>query len=49
MTKKQQIIKEYNKVEVIKKHPSYGVIAKKLKVSKTYVWDVIKEWKRKDI
>ncbi len=41
-TKQQQIIDEYNKVEP--RHPSLGRIAKIVKVSKSYVHQVIQAY-----
>lgn len=44
MDTKQQIIKEYEKVKTV--HPSYGEIAKIVHVSKTYVYQTIKDYMR---
>lgn len=42
MTKKDQIIKLYEKKQLV--HPSYGEIAKKVGVFKSYAWKVIQEY-----
>ena len=44
MLRKQQVIKEYEKVKTV--HPSYGEIARKLTVSKSYVYQVIQTYLR---
>jgi len=44
MTKKERIIKEYNKVELITKHPTYSQIAKKAKCTKAYAWDIVQKY-----
>ena len=44
MTKKEQIIKEYNKVKLVEVRPSYGTIAKKAKCTKAYAWDVVQDY-----
>lgn len=43
MDTKQIIIKEYGKLRMV--HPTYGEIAKKIGVSKTYVYQVIKDYR----
>jgi len=43
MTKKDQIIKEYNKTKLV--HPSLSEIASVVGVFKSYVWKVINEYK----
>lgn len=45
-TKKDEIIKEWNKTKVV--HPSYGEIAKKVEVSKNYVWQIINAYKKEN-
>lgn len=42
MTNKDKIIKEWSKVKLV--HPSYGSIAKKVGVSKSYVYLIVKEY-----
>lgn len=44
MDTKEKIIKEYEKVELVEVRPSYAVIARKLGVSKSYVFQVVKEY-----
>lgn len=41
MNTKQKIIKEWRKVKLV--HPSYGSIAKKVGVTKAYVYRIIKQ------
>lgn len=45
MNKKSQIIKEWQKTKIV--HPSYGEIAKKVKVSKAYVYEVVQKFLQK--
>jgi transposase len=45
MTKREQILKEYAKTKIV--HPSYGEIARIVKVSKSYVYEVIQAYEDK--
>lgn len=45
MNKKQEIIAEWKKTKVV--HPSYGEIAKRVGLTKQYVWRVIQDYLKK--
>lgn len=45
-TKKDRIIKEWNKTTFVEKHPSYSTIADKVGCFKSYVFKVIRAHKK---